>query len=200
MIGRGARPGPAAGQRAMRDPNRKLAVLRQCREAIEWLRDARCETLTSLWFLRDRFADPREAARDWRAVLDLMDHTFNVLLRGSQLTTDILRELIDAEGDDPNFRGLFVTKVNRLAATGNRSVRGVRQVAQAVDPNFFVAGARGSHPPAFLAEGSDPAGRQTVLDHLKDLEAIIMEEEHQLVDLEGFLSLRGRDLELGLRW
>lgn len=203
-----ARPGaePAtwgeltAGPMAMTDLDRKLALLRQSREAIAWLRDVRRESVTSLWLLRDRFADPRGAARDWKLVLELMDHTFDLLLRGNRLTTDILRSLIDAEGDGANFRKLLTEKVERLAATGTRAARGVGQLVEAVDPNFFTPAARRPHPPAFLTDGSDPAGLREVLGHLQDLEAIITEEEHQLVDLEGFLSLRGRDLELGLRW
>lgn len=184
----------------MTDLDRKLAVLRQCREAIEWLRDARRETVTSLWFFRDRFADPQEATRDWKLVLDLMDNTFNILLRGNQLTTDILRSLTEAEGDEPIFRSILTEKVARLEATGNRAVRAVRKFAETVDPNFFNTNARRIRPPAFLTDGSDPAGLPKVLAHLQDLEALIVEEERQLVDLEGFLSLRARDLEMGLQW
>ncbi len=184
----------------MIDLDRKLALLRQCREAIGWLRDARRETVTSLWFFRDRFADPQEATQDWKLVLDLMDNTFNVLLRGNQLTTDILRSLTEAEGDDPIFRSILTEKVERLETTGTRAVRAVRKFAEAVDPNFFNTNARRARPPAFLSDGSDPAGLQRVVSHLQDIEAIIVDEERQLVDLEGFLSLRGRDLEMGLQW
>jgi hypothetical protein len=184
----------------MTDLDRKLAALRQCRQAIGWLRDARRETVTSLWFFRDRFADPQEATREWKQVLDLMDNTFSVLLRGNQLTTDILRGLTEAEGDDPTFRGVLTQKVERLEATGNRAVRGVRKFAEAVDPDFFNTNARRARPPAFLIDGSDPEGLPKVLGHLQDLEALIAEEEHQLVDLDSFLSLRARDLEMGLQW
>ncbi|HEY7677235.1 MAG TPA: hypothetical protein VIG69_09195 [Candidatus Methylomirabilis sp.] len=184
----------------MADLDRMLVLLRQCREAIQWLRDARRETVTSLWFFRDRFSDPQEATREWKLVLDLMDNTFSVLLRGNQLTTDILRSLAEAEGDNPAFRNILTEKVERLEATGNRAVRGVRKFAEALDPNFFNTNARRARPPAFLTDGSDPKGLPKVLGHLQDLEALIVEEERQLVDLEGFLSLRARDLELGLQW
>ncbi len=184
----------------MTDLDRKLGALRQCRQAIEWLRDARRETVTSLWFFRDHFADPQEATRDWKQILDLMDNTFSVLLRGNQLTTDILRGLTEAEGDDTTFRGVLTEKVERLEATGNRAVRGVRRFAEAVDPNFFNTNARRARPPAFLTDGSDPESLPKVFGHLQDLEALIAEEEHQLVDLDSFLSLRARDLEMGLQW
>ena len=48
--------------------------------------------------------------------------------------------------------------------------------------------------------GADPADLQKVFGHLQDLEAIVVQKERHLVDVEGFLSLRGQGLEMGLRW
>lgn len=184
----------------MTDPNRKLGVLRQCQETIEWLREARRETLTCLWFFRELFADPGEAVRNGKLVLDLMDETFNMLLRGNQLATGILRSLADLEGDDQTFRRLLAAKVEHLEATGARAGRAVRKFAEAVYPDFFDPPTRRERAPAVPGRGLDEAGLFQVRDHLAELEAIIAEEEQQLVDMEGFLSLRARDLELGLRW
>lgn len=192
--------GPGAGRRFMVERNRKLDVLRQCKDALAWLQDARAETITSLWTLRELFADPARAAGKWRQVLELMDQTFNVLLRGNQLVTDILHGLADLEGDDPHFRAILVEKLERLEATGERGVRAIRGFAEAVDPRFFSSQPRPLCAPAFLADGGDAPVLKAIRTHLGDLEAIIAEEERQLVDMETFLSLRGRDLEMGLAW
>jgi hypothetical protein len=204
-IGRGRRGGrllvarPARGRRATIEQDKKLAILRQCQDAIAWLQSARGESVTSLWALREMFEDADEAIRHWKLVLDLMDHTFNVMLRGNQLVTDILQSLVELEGEDP-FRALLAEKMERLEATGVRAVHGIRKFAEAVDPTFFSPRGRRAPAPSSPAGGYDPARFHPVREHLVELEAIIAEEERQLVDLEGFLSLRGRDLELGLRW
>lgn len=184
----------------MADRNRKLDVLRQCKDALDWLQNARGETITSLWTLRELFGDPAETARNWKLVLELMDQTFNVLLRGNQLITDILHGLADLEGDDPIFSSILTEKLGRLEATGVRAVRTVRKFAEAVDPKFFSPHPRPMRPPGFLTGGKDAPALQTVRNHLEELEAIITEEERQLMDMDGFLSLRGRDLEMGLAW
>ena len=182
------------------EPNAKLPVLRQCQEAIEWLRHTRRETVTCLWFFRDLFADPAAVHKDWKQVVDLMDSTFNILLRGNQLTTDVLRKLGELEGEDPTFRSVFAEKIERLEATGVRSVRTVRRFAEAVDPNFFAADARRARTPVYLTTDADGTVLQNLQGYLRELEAIIDEEERQLVDMEGFLSLRGREMEMGLTW
>ncbi len=177
-----------------------MPILRQCQDAIDWLQTARGESVTSLWALREMFEDAGEVIRNWKLVLELMDHTFNVMLRGNQLVTDILQGLVELEGEDSAFRSILMTKVERLEATGGRAVRGIRKFAEAVDPTFFSPSGRRGPLPAFREGGSNPAHFHHVCEHIDELEAILMEEERQLVDLEGFLSLRGRDLELGLTW
>ncbi len=184
----------------MTETDKKLSTLHQCQGAIAWLQTARGESVTSLWALREMFEDAEEAIRHWKLVLELMDHTFNVMLRGNQLITDILESLVELEGEDPAFRSLLMQKAERLEATGVRAVRGIRTFAEAVDPTFFRPAGRRIPAPSLPAGGYDPAHFHPVREHLDELEAIIAEEERQLVDLEGFLSLRGRDLELGLTW
>ena len=79
----------------MTETDKKLSILRQCQGAIAWLQTARGESATSLWALREMFEEPWEAVRHWQLVLDLMDHTFNVLLRGNQLIADIFHGLVE---------------------------------------------------------------------------------------------------------
>ena len=52
----------------------------------------------------------------------------------------------------------------------------------------------------FAPEAARAQSGPEIMQKERDLHHVKDEEERQLVDMEGFLSLRGREMEMGLTW
>jgi len=193
-------PGVAPGPRGMAEQRDKLRLLRRCQDALDGLRLLRGESATALQALRELFDDPWALPENLAVLVEFMDHTANTLQRGNQLINEILRDLLHLEDQDPSLRSILMTKLDGLEASGRRALGEVRRLAELADPALpGRPGPRGSAP-APHRPGSVPMRLPEGGKHLDELEAIIAEGERLIADLEGFLSLRERDLEFGATW
>lgn len=183
----------------MIEQEHKLRLLRRCQDALDGLRILRGESTTAVEALREVFEDPWAAPENLAVVVEFMDHTAKTLQRGNQLINEILRELLQLGDQDASLRSILMTKLDGLEASGRRALGEARRLAELAGPALPDRPGHGGSAPA-PRPGSIPMRLPEARKHLDELDAIITEGERLLGDLEGFLSLRERDLEFGSTW
>jgi hypothetical protein len=183
----------------MAEQRDKLRLLRRCQDALDGLRLLRGESATALQALRELFDDPWAVPENLAVLVEFMDHTAKTLQRGNQLINEILRELVHLGDQDPSLRSTLMTKLDGLEASGRRALGEARRLAELANPALHERPGHGGPAPA-PPPGSISMRLPEARRHLDELGAIITESERLLGDLEGFLSLRERDLEFGSTW
>ncbi len=183
----------------MTEQDDKLRLLRRSQDALDGLRILRGEAATALEALREVFGDPWAAPESLAMVVEFMDHTAKALQRGNQLINEILRDLLLLGDQDPSLRSILMTKLDGLEASGRRALSEVRRLAEPANPALPGRSGHGDSVSA-ARPGSIPMRLPEARKHLDELDTIITEGERLLGDLEGFLSLRERDLEFGSTW